>query len=170
MDSYFERLLYFYVWCFSFCLCWFQIHSHFEWNWFVIKLILWYHFQTMRDLLMHLWLINLWEYDMITFEMNQMMIEWLISFEWNGWNFLNYELFLFSLKLFEIVVNINRDVVWNDNWYSWNGTKEKEEFVYCLIDLFFGDDRYGLKDCDILRGTPNQNRNVWIIWETFWSN
>ena len=36
-------------------------------------------------------------------------------------------------------------------------------------NLLFGDDRYGLKDCDILRGTPNQNRNVWIILETFWS-
>ena len=36
-------------------------------------------------------------------------------------------------------------------------------------NLLFGDDRYGLKDRDILRGTPNQNRNVWIILETFWS-
>ena len=36
-------------------------------------------------------------------------------------------------------------------------------------NLLFGDDRYGLKDCDILRGTPKQNRNVWIILETFWS-
>ena len=47
--------------------------------------------------------------------------------------------------------------------------KKKEEFVGCLMNLLFGDDRYGLKDCDILRGTPNQNRNVWIILETFWS-
>ena len=124
------------------------------------------------DLLMHLWMINLWEYDMIPFEMNKMMIiEWLISFEWNGWNFLNYELFLFSLKLFEIVVNINRDVVWNDNWYSWNGTKEKEEFIGCLMNLLFGDDRYGLKDCDIL---SRDWTKIFILaqnlpkWITFW--
>ena len=48
--------------------------------------------------------------------------------------------------------------------------KKKKEFIDCLMNLLFGDDRYGLKDRDILRGTPNQNRNVWIIWETFWSN